>query len=60
MLLSNKLEHILGISNHQIKTDFRVVTTKSSKDVRYEMGRTGRAGGKFQDALQFPGLIEFT
>jgi hypothetical protein len=60
MLLSNKLEHILGISNNEMKPDVRTVTTKSSKNVWYEMGRTGRAGGKFQDTLQFPGLVEFT
>ena len=60
MLLSNKLEHILCISNYEMKTDLRMVTTKSSEDVWYKMGRTGRAGGKFQDSLQFPGLVEFT
>ena len=47
MLLPNKLEHILGISNSEMKPDFRMVTTKSSEDVWYKMGRAGRASRKF-------------
>jgi hypothetical protein len=31
---------ILGISNYEMKTDLRMVRTKSSEDVWYEMGRT--------------------
>ena len=60
MLFSNMLEDILCVPNNKMKTDRRVVTTKSSEDVWYKMGRTGHAGGKFQDSRQLPGLIKFT
>jgi hypothetical protein len=50
----------MGISNSEMKPHFRMVTTKSSEDVWYKMGRTGRAGRKFQDSFQLAWLIEFT
>jgi len=42
------LEDILGVPNNKMKSHRRMVTTKSSEDVWYKMGRTGRAGGKVQ------------
>jgi hypothetical protein len=60
MFLSNKLEHILCVPNNEMKPDRRMVTTKSSEDVWDKIGRTRRAGGKFQDALQVRVLINFS
>ena len=60
MLLSNLLEYVLGVANNEMKSHCGMVITKSSEDVWYKMGGTGRAGGKFQNSRQFPGLIKFT
>jgi hypothetical protein len=54
------LEHIRRIPYNEMEPDRRMVMTKSSEDVWYKMGRTGRAGGKFQDSGQLPRLIKFS
>src|ERR1700722_18270581 len=58
MLLSYLLEHILRVGNNQMKSDRRMVSTKSGKNIWYKMGRTGRAGGKFQDSCHLPRPIK--